>query len=133
MAICSNYYLLNTASKVLGFRLNLVFIFPHLTRIQRFTEHISVSSPNTGKHRPEKLWKWSWTYFTPGFSVELTDNELQVCSAYFPYKTMIFLDVSRLILFTEVADYILPWLQKLAFLCKEIVVLNQGKCLAVSL
>ena len=37
------------------------------------------------------------------------------------------------VLFTEGADFILPWLQKLAFLCNEIVVLNQGKCLAGSL
>ena len=46
---------------------------------------------------------------------------------------MIFLDASHLILFTEVADVILPRLQEVAFLCNEIAVLNQGKRLADSL
>ena len=32
----------------------MVRIFPHLDWVRRDTEHLSVSSPNTGKYGPEK-------------------------------------------------------------------------------
>ena len=45
----------NTARKLSIFGVFLVRIFPHLDRIQRDTENLSVFSPNAGKYGPNQI------------------------------------------------------------------------------
>ena len=59
LAISEKYFarfqLINTTQKVFIFRVFLVRIFPYLDLIEKFTEKISVFSPNAGKYEPENL------------------------------------------------------------------------------
>ena len=55
MASRHNTQVTHTAWKVSVFRVFLVSIFRHSNWIRRYTEYLSVFSPNAGKYGPEKL------------------------------------------------------------------------------
>ena len=75
----NSYFNLITALKVSVFGDFPVRIFPHLDRIQRDTEYLSLFSPNAGKYGPEKLQiRTLFTHCTFLFSYAFLDSNVMI-------------------------------------------------------